>query len=351
MRSSFYDRAAVIPGRSLTRSKNPDQYGAVWADGDWDGAHFWADGQQYLDLKCALGARSLGYRPGGVGSVPHVLEIEAAEAVLEHVAPWASHVRFTKTGTEATLGALMIAQQATGRTRYLRLRGSYHGWHTVWSERAEYAEWIDVGEPIRGDWSRYAAVVIEPPRNSVLDLDWLGSVRHECRLTGALLIFDSMIYGGRFALGGASEYFRLTPDLECFGKAFGNGESVAFIVGREVLAEHGSIVSGTFSGDITGLMAVRDTLHTYTTEPVIETIWARGRQLQQGLRGLVPLSGEPPLLFLTWDSARRQRFRQAMQAFGIWVHPDWLMPMYAHTERQIADVIEAAEHAWQMMQN
>jgi glutamate-1-semialdehyde aminotransferase len=102
--STLYERAAIIPGRSLTRSK------AVFREWAWEaiGSTIYAeDGREYLDMLCALGAVTLGYsnrepgRANVVLSLPHRVEIEAAEAVLEHVAPWASHVRFTVTGSEA----------------------------------------------------------------------------------------------------------------------------------------------------------------------------------------------------------------------------------------------------------
>lgn len=348
---SLYDRAAIIPGRSMTRSKAPDRLLKAWAKYA-AGAVIWdTEGRQYLDMVCGLGAISLGHRQShlghlfGVYSLPHVREIEAAEGVLEHVAPWASSVRFLKTGSEATHAAYRIAKAATGRDWVLVGNWAYHGWHE-WCSPAPTL--FPQGGDLRG-FERPAAVFLEPHRFEPVSVEWLKSVRAFCDRTGALLVFDSMLYGGRWALGGASEFFGVTPDLECFGKAFGNGEAVAFVVGNQALAEHGEIVSGTFSGDVTGLSAVCDVLETYTTEPVIETLWARGHQLKHGLQQVLPASfatidGCAPLLRIQFAQPdHKVPFKDAMAARGVLMYPDWFMTMYAHTEQQIDQVIEAAE--------
>lgn len=352
--SSLSERASIIPGKSLTRSKKV--FGR-WTCGRADGAVIWdADGRPYIDTTCALGAISLGYPDcetwrEGVYSLPHYQEIEAAEAVLKHVAPWARSVRFTKTGSEATHAAYRIAKKATGLNAVLVAEGAYHGWHEWCEQACRY----QMGDDLSAVATQAAAIFVEPFRFQPMDREWLQALRRWCIEGGALLVFDSMIYGGRFALGGASEYFGITPDLECFGKAFGNGEAVAFVVGNQALQQHGEIVSGTFSGDVTGLSAVCDTLHTYTTEPVIETIWARGRQLQAGLRQVLPesfatIDGEPPLTRLNFQYADdKQPFAEAMWERGILVYPDWLMTMYAHTEQQINQVIEAAGASWKTL--
>lgn len=349
---SLYERAAIIGGRSCTRSKAPDRLRKAWAADAYGAVITDTEDREYLDLVCGLGALSIGYhdqRPhlnGGVYSLPHWLEVEAAEQVLRYVAPWASSVRFLKTGSEATHAAYRIAKAATGRSRVLVGSGAYHGWHE-WTEQALT---YPVGmELFAEEPSDIAAVFVEPPRFATLNITWLRHVRSFCDRIGALMVVDEMIWGGRFALGGCTEYSGVMPDLACYGKAFGNGEAVAFVVGREALAEHGEIVSGTFSGDVTGLNAVVDTLHTYTSEPVIETLWARARQLHAGLSQVIPpsvatLSAPAPLFGNTFTSPEiRERFKDAMHERGVLIWPDWWMTMYAHTEQQINQVIATAE--------
>lgn len=376
---NLYDRAAIIPGRSATCSKAPDRLLKAWAAGG-NGAVVWdTDGREYIDMLCALGAVGLGYyllktrTSFGVYSLPHRLEVEAAEAILKYVAPWASSVRLLKTGSEATHCAYRVAKAATGRDLVLVGDWAYHGWHewcrppvrtfghgnhlSNWWNRAPTAEHVTQAEA----WApeSIAAVFVEPHRFEPVDVGWLRSVRAFCDQHGILLVFDSMIYGGRHALGGTSEYFGVQPDLECFGKAMANGEACAFVVGNEALATHGEIASGTYSGCATGLQAIVDTLHTYTTEPVIETLWARGRQLADGLdrvladyRGLAVREGLPVhqrVRFLADHAVQGKRFTAAMAERGVLWHPDVCNVMYAHTPAQIDRVIAAAAESLKEM--
>ena len=370
-----WDRSAIIPGRSLTRSKAPGKmfdivrgplFGA-YGDGaeivDFDGHH-------YIDMICALGAISLGYTHeqdvNPILSLPSFMEGSAAHTVLETIAPWASHVRFVKTGSEATHAAYRIAKRATGRPFVLMGDWAYHGWHE-WCERrpdgvmesfhtllyshgASFVDTLGHGvHPLNVDPEEVAAIFLEPHRWVPVSLDWLSSVRDFCTQHGILLVFDEMIYGGRWARGGATEYFGVTPDLACFGKAIGNGYAVACVVGREALAQHGEIVSGTYSGDIVGLSAVIDTLDVYRQQPVVEMLWTRGRQLQVGLDALVSgrtdvvREGVPVHQRLRWtDPALARHFGAEMARRGVLWHPDVVNVMAAHTEDQIAQVIEAA---------
>lgn len=340
---------SCIPGGHLTRSKKVFPFKAMGGSGAYVTTN---DGREMLDMLAALGARTLSndQRVGssGVLSLSYVTEEPAAEAVLRYVAPWASHVRFTRTGSEATHAAYRIAKAATGRTRVLVGDWAYHGWH----------EWCDgaVRYPHHSTLldekpETIAAIFVEPHRWEPTRGLWLKYLRSLCDQCGALLVFDSMIYGGRFALGGASEWFGVQPDLECFGKAFGNGESVAWVVGNDVMARHGELASGTYSGDVGGLEAVMDTLNVYTSEPVIDTLWERGRQLQSGLRAVIPselaaVEGHPVHQRVRFfDEANGQRFAEAMWARDILWHPGVVNVMYAHTPENIDRVIEAAEES------
>jgi glutamate-1-semialdehyde 2,1-aminomutase len=350
--TTLYERASIIPGRSLTRSKAVFREWAEYGDGS---CVYDTEKREYIDMLCALGAVSLGYdylkyevAPRGVLTLPHWVEIAAAEAVLEHVAPWASHVRFTVTGSEACHAAYRIAKAATGRSRVLVGDWAYHGWHEWVSQCWQFEHGDDLASVYRGDEADIAAVFIEPHRWEPIDPDWLRSVRAFCDRIGALLVFDEMIWGGRFALGGATEVFGVIPDVACYGKAFGNGQPVAFVVGRDALAQHGEMVSGTYSGFPQGLQAVVDTIRRYTTQPVLETLWARGSQLQEGLRRVIPpalgvCEGAPVHQRVRFfNEAHGLQFSQAMLERGIIWHPGCANVMYAHTEAQIDRVIVAA---------
>lgn len=366
---SLYDQASIIPGRSMTRSKAP---GRFWPVGSMDPRTHYsiagdgatiidAQGNRYIDMLCGLGAISLGYRsdyipmPLGTCSLPSMLEISAAQAVLDHVAPWATSARFLKTGSEATHAAYRIAKAATGRGRVLVGDWAYHGWHEWSAEASKYPHgdrWLQ--QEMVGD---VAAVFVEPHRWEPVDVEWLKFVRAFCDRIGALLVFDSMIYGGRWALGGASEFFGIEPDMECFGKAFGNGHAVAFVVGKKALAEHGEIVSGTFSGDIVGLSAALDTIEAYRADGVIETLWAIGRRLAAGLDSVIPPSlgvreGQPVHQRVRFHNpSLGSLFSLEMATRAVLWHPDVVNVCAAHTPDLIDRVVEAAEQSAKALLN
>jgi glutamate-1-semialdehyde 2,1-aminomutase len=346
---SLYDRAGVIAGRSLTRSKAV--FGKYAESGS--GATITdVDGVVRLDCLCALGATSLS-NGSGVLSYPHRLEVEAAEIVLAEVAPWASSIRFLMTGSESTHAALRIAKKVNGRPLALMGDWAYHG-QQEWSCDLDYpwtrrfAHGADLSEFCRGWEDQVRAVFLEPHRWEPIDVAWLRSVRAFCDRIGALLVFDEIIYGGRWALGGATEYFGVIPDLACFSKALWNGQAGSCIVGNAALAEHGELISGTFSGSPSSLQAVIDTVQTYRDGPVIETLWARGRQLAAGLDVIVPKTlalreGAPVHQRLHfYEPAVGVRFMEGMAARGIVWHPLVANVMYSHTEQDIDRVLDAA---------
>lgn len=345
--------------------------GPMYASHGHDAILVDVEGREYIDMLCGLGAISLGYgvhrqSAGVLFSLPHVVEIDAAEAVLQHVAPWASHVRFVKTGSEATHAAYRIAKAETGRNEVLVGDWAYHGWHEWCSDvtrlhRFAHGEDLDYlghdgifhsergSEHVAVEYDRIAAVFVEPHRWEPISVEWLRSVRAFCDKIGALLVFDEMIYGGRWALGGATEYFGVKPDLACYGKAIGNGAPIACIVGRDALKDHGEIVSGTYSGEAGSLGCVLETLRTYTSEPVIETLWKRGRQLRRGIAEALAdhpigvIEGAPVHQRIKFTKPEHgKQFAAGMARRGVLYHPDCINVCFSHTEAQIERVIEAA---------
>ena len=206
------------------------------------------------------------------------------------------------------------------------------------------------------DPSQIAAVFIEPHRWQPTRTGWLQDVRLFCKAAGIVLVFDEMIYGGRWALGGASEFFDVQPDLACYGKALGNGAAIAAVVGpASLLEDHGSMVSGTFSGDTVGLAAFIDTVQFYTDFSVIDTLWERGARLAEGLARScaafpalkAEVQGAAPVhLRVTFgDPSMGQRFAKQMMLRDVLVHPDCWNVSYSHTDAIIKQVVQAADDA------
>lgn len=344
---SLYERASIVPGRSMTKSKAVFGRFAVSASGSTITD---IEGRTYIDTLAALGAATLGYHAPiyecGVCSLPYEQEVFAAEAVLAHVAPWASWCRFVKTGSEATMAAMRIAKAATKRETIVRCEGAYHGWYD-WSSETP-------GTLRRGELptdTNVAAVFIEPQRFATEDVAWLHAIKGWCAQHGALLVFDSMVFGGRWAIGGASEYYGVVPDMECFGKALAGGSACSFVVGTAKIYDYGDVPSGTFTGELSGLEGVLDAINTYISRPVIGGLWERGARLLEGFKRVIPESlgavgGFPACFRVKYhEEANGPRMTQEMLKRGVILHPLPILVMYTHTNEQIDQVIAAAKES------
>lgn len=309
----------LIPGGSQTLSKGPTQFVQGVAPGfltRGQGARVWdADGNEYIDYSLALGPIILGYnhpavntavegqlKNGTAFSLPHPLEVELAEQLAE-IIPCAERVRFGKNGSDVTAGAVRLARAVTGRDMIACC--GYHGWQDWYigttprnlgvpeSVRAltrpfEYNNLESLWKIFRENPGRVAGVILEPmgviePRERFLE-----EVRDLAHREGALLIFDEMLTGFRLALGGAQEYFGVTPDLACFGKAMANGLPLSALVGRREVMDRLEelFFSFTFGGETLSLAAGLATVNVLRAQPVIRHLWAQGKQLQDGFNVL-----------------------------------------------------------------
>jgi glutamate-1-semialdehyde 2,1-aminomutase len=269
------------------------------------GSHVWdLDGNEYVDFMMSFGALIQGHaHPKIVEVVSRTVaegshfatatsaEADAAERVINMV-PSAEAVRFTNTGTEATMLALRLARAHTGRTKFLKFEGHYHGWYDAYclnghshpaeqlgprenptrlpdSEGIPASVWDDV---VLAPWNdlealehilknhglELAAIITEPimaNMGCILPRD--GYLQRVCDLAhqyGALFILDEVVTGFRYAPGGCQEYYGLKPDLSTFGKALGAGFPVGAVAGPRAILDRmrwGSnmvLHYGTFNG-------------------------------------------------------------------------------------------------------
>lgn len=372
----FHQRAAVIPGRSYTRSKAPGRFfdiarGPLYASRGEGSTIVDVDGNRFVDMLCALGAISLGYgvidiEEGGVFSLPHYVEIQAAEDMLQWVAPWAAYAKSVRTGSEATTAAVLIARRATGRRPIFVASNAYHAWHP-WASMRETEETyqyaynkLDSIARLVAQHGNPAAIVVEPARWEETDPDYLYNLQKLAGDLGALFVVDEMVFGGRYKLGGACEIYNLKPDLATFGKAIGNGLPVAFIVGDAALFKYSEIVSGTYSGDVGSLTTVMRVLDFYRKQNVIKVLWDRGYRLQQGLKeaieqagaqASVTQEGQPVhqrLRFLNPDAGRE--FSAEMATRGYLWHPDVTNVCFSHTNKQMELCAAAAFESLKVLQ-
>jgi len=251
-------------------------------------------------------------------------QIAFAELLCERV-PSAEQVRFTNTGTEATMLAVKLARRATGRPLILKAVHAYHGSYDDLEAglggrgelpgRTLLADFGDIASfrsKIEANADQLAAVVIEP----VLYTDnviapppgFLAQVAEAARAVGALVILDDCIMF-RLAPGGSAERYDFSADITCLGKWIGGGLPVG-VVGasaalmatfdprREGALYHG----GSFNGNPLGAVAGRIALADLTAER-IETMNGQAEVLAEGIRRAGEAVGLP--LLVTGDGSAR----------------------------------------------
>ena len=354
------------------------------------GARVWdVDGNEYVDLMCGLLPVVLGYRDpdvdlavrrqldGGISfSLATVLEAELAERLAD-IVPCAEMTRFAKNGSDATSGAVRLARAHTGRDR-VAVSG-YHGWQDWYigttsrhkgvpdavralSHAFPYNDLEALDRLLSAHKAEFAAVVMEPMNSVDPEPGYLAGVADLARRHGALLVFDEIITGFRFALGGAQELFGVTPDLACFGKAMGNGMPISAVTGRAgVMAGMEEIFfSATFGGETLSLAAAIAVIDKMKREPVIETLWRSGDRLAEGVRnhtrrhgldGVVSTAGRAPWTFVQFadhEAAGRDAiktfFMAEMIGGGVLVQQTHNV-CYALTETDLDHVLAVYERA------
>jgi glutamate-1-semialdehyde aminotransferase len=313
----------VIPAFTQTLSKNPTQ----WTQGvapayvvRASGAHVWdVDGNRYIDFPMALGPVILGHadpgvneavtrqlRDGIVFTLPHPIEIEVAERVVDLV-PCAERVRFGKTGSDVTTAAVRLARACTGRDAILAC--GYHGWHDWYIGTTSRADGVpkavaaltgtfafndldSLDAALESRRGQVAAVILEPCGADEPAAGFLAGVVEHAHAAGALVVFDEIITGFRLAAGGAQERYGVQPDLATFGKALGNGMPISALAGRAELMDRLEDVfySGTHGGETLSLAAANAVLDRLDTS-AYEALYAKGERIRGGVQRAIDEHG------------------------------------------------------------
>ena len=382
------------------------------------------EGNRFIDYVQSYGASILGHanpvvvaaiqRAAALGTTfgaPTPGEILLAEELCARV-PAMEQVRLVSSGTEATMSAVRLARGATGRNKILKFEGNYHG-HSdallaaAGSGLAEGALDEGVTPDSAGVPPAAVADTIVAPYNvgPVLDTsvavviveaisanmglvlpqpDFLRGLRDECDRVGALLLFDEVITGFRVAVGGATEWSGVTPDIWCFGKIIGGGLPVgAFGSSAAVMSELAPLgpvyQAGTLSGNPLATAAGLAVLQQLDAD-AYQQLSDSAEQLAMGLRSafasagveaVVPKVG--PLVGLFFGNSevfgdsqptdfssaaasvvlgRYPAFFQAMLARGIAFAPgpyEVIFPSLAHSADDLRITIEAAHEAAQVV--
>jgi glutamate-1-semialdehyde 2,1-aminomutase len=305
------------------------------------GSHVWdADGNEYVDFMMSFGALIQGHAhltlvktvseamaEGSHFAAATSAEVEAAERFRRFV-PSAEVVRFTNTGSEATILALRLARAHTGRHKFLKFEGHYHGWYDPYllnahshppeqlgpkenPARIPDSEGIPLStfdEVVLAPWNNVAAlervlkqhghelaaVITEPimaNMGCILPRDgYLQRLRELTRDCGAMLILDEVVTGFRYAPGGCQEYYGVQPDISTFGKALGAGFPVGAVSGpRSILerlrwGENMVLHYGTFNGHRLTMKVVAANLDLLAREGTYRKLHAVGNAAIAGLR-------------------------------------------------------------------
>jgi len=378
---------------------------------------FDVDGKRYIDYIGSWGPMICGHAHPHIieavqGAVTNGLsfgtpspgEVTMAERLCELV-PSLERVRMVNSGTEAAMSALRLARAATGRNRFIKFEGNYHGHADSFLVKAgSGAQTLGVptspGVPpelagltlnaryndldsVRALFEQYpdeiACVAVEPVAGNMNCIPpvpgFLEGLRKLCDEYGAALLFDEVMTGFRVALGGAQALYGVTPDLSCFGKVIGAGMPVGAFGGKyeymKMISPEGPVYqAGTLSGNPVAMAAGVANLDLITEPGFYEQLTANTLRLAEGIQAEARAAGVPMAvsavggmfgLFFTdrerienfdhaagCDLEAFKRFFNAMLNAGVYLAPSAFEAGFvssAHGEREIDDTIAAAKDA------
>ncbi|MBC7717262.1 MAG: glutamate-1-semialdehyde 2,1-aminomutase [Pseudorhodobacter sp.] len=388
-----------------------------------EGAYmFDAEGQRYIDYIGSWGPMILGHgHPAVLEAVqkaaldgfsfgaPTEREVELAEEILK-IVPSMEQVRMVSSGTEAAMSALRLARGATGRNKFIKFEGCYHGHADALLVKAgsglatfgnptsagvpdevvkhtvvlEYNNLAQLEEAFSLHGSEMACVMVEPICGNMnfvrASVPFMTRLRELCTQHGALLVFDEVMTGFRVALGGAqSLYAKLipgfAPDVSVFGKVIGGGMPLAAFGGKrsvmEQLAPLGGVYqAGTLSGNPVATACGLATLREIQKPGFYDALGARTQSLVSGLVGAakdagVPLVGDSQggmfgfffadslpqnqATVMATDKERFNRFFHGMLDGGVYLAPALYEAGFVSSAHSAADIdatVNAAKTAF-----
>ncbi len=332
-RKLFEEAKKVLPGgvSSPVRAIKPYPFYTKRADGSKITD---IDGNEYIDYVMGYGPLLLGHNhpaikeavikqlsDGWLYGTPTELEVTLAKEIIK-LYPSIGMVRFVSTGTEATMGALRAARGFTGKNKFIKIEGGFHGAHEAALVKAGSGA-TTLGTPdsagVPKDFTKntlqvpfndieamaaaieaykddVAAVIIEPVLGNIGPIlpkeGYLKEVRVVTRENDVVLIFDEVITGFRLAMGGAQEYYGVTPDMTTLGKILGGGFHIGVIGGKREIMENispaGAVYqAGTFNGSPVSMAAGLAVIKTLRNEKVHQKVNKAGDSMRAGLSDVI----------------------------------------------------------------
>ncbi|CAL1519361.1 aspartate aminotransferase family protein [Chitinophaga sp. MM2321] len=308
------------------------------------------DGNEYLDFTLSQGPLLLGHAHpyvqeavqqyaanGQLFAGQHIRELELAEKMNQLIHS-AELMRFCLDGSEAVQTAFRVARAKTGRKKFLRFEGHYHGWldNVAWGistpdvqalgsrehpnvfpwsqgipERAKdefiILPWNDLAlleSTVAERYEEIAGIITEPVmcNNGCIPpvAGFLEGLRKICDQYGIACIFDEVITGFRMSLGGAQQYFKVVPDISIFAKAMASGYPISAVVGKrawmEVIESAKVIHAGTMNAGNSPVAAALATIEVLEKEQPYERLFTYGKQLMEGLWEAAAAAGHKVLV-------------------------------------------------------
>jgi glutamate-1-semialdehyde 2,1-aminomutase len=391
----------LIPGGAHTYAKGDDQF-PEQAPGfivRGKGCHVWdLDGNEFIEYGMGLRAVTLGhafdpvveaaYKQMQLGvnfSRPAKIEVDLAETMLD-VVDGAEMVKFAKNGSDVTTAAVKLARAYTGRD-LIAICGdqpffSIDDWFIGTTEmnagipqaitemtlKFRYNDTESLRVLFDQHPGKIACVILEAEAATPPVQGYLNQIKDLCEQRGAVLIFDEMITGFRWHLGGAQKFHGVVPHLSTFGKAMGNGFAIAALMGKREIMRLGGVdhdqarvflLSTTHGAETHALSASLETIRVYRERSVVEFLWRQGERLRSGINQVIArhhmaghfeLAGRPcNLIYRTQDEhgeasqAFRTLFVQELIRGGI-LAPSFVVS-FSHSDEDIDRTIDIVDQA------
>lgn len=300
-----------------------------------------ADGNKYIDYIASWGPMILGHAYGPVVDAirekaldstsfgaPTELEIEMAELIVSMV-PNVDLIRMVSSGTEACMSAIRLARGFTGRNKFIKFEGHYHGHSDAFLVKAgsgvatfniqtvpgvtagvsndtltaPFNDLNAIHQLVNENKGEIAAIIVEPVAGNMgcvlPEPGFLEAIRHICDQEGMLLIFDEVMTGFRLAPGGAQERLGIRADLVTYGKVIGGGMPVGAFGGRreimEMIAPLGGVYqAGTLSGNPIAMIAGKTLLEELkNNNNIYKELDQKTTYLKEGLDKVLADWGKP----------------------------------------------------------
>jgi glutamate-1-semialdehyde 2,1-aminomutase len=366
------------------------------------GSHFRdLDGNDYVDYNLCVGALITGHchpavmsavkrclMTGTMFGMPHDMEWQLAEEICTR-APL-EMVRFSNSGTEATMHAIRLARGATGREKIVKFEGGYHGLHdsVLVSMKPRAPEFGDVHAPVavpgglgvprgaiasvlvatfndlesvelrfRQRPGEIAAIILEPIMMNVglcmPQPGFLQGLRDICTRNGAFLIFDEIKTGAKLSWGGASEYFGVKPDMICLGKSIGGGLPLAvFGANREamdLIAQRKVFHGGTYNTNPISMAAGLATFRDVLTRENYSHVEALSERLVAGYRKIIAEVGLQAYVASGGANGALMLYPKEVRNYRDWMTVDtdlWRHYWFAMVNRGVLALPYGTEEQW-----